>query len=48
MAIAVKSLKPLIESLENNNRYYTMSRSGRRALFTRDLDANALEFFEME
>ena len=46
IAVTVRDLNPLKESLEKNGREYTMSKSGRRALFTRDLDMNAIEFVE--
>lgn len=45
-AITVRSLAPLLESLKRHDWTYTMSSSGRRAIFLRDLDANALEFVE--
>ena len=46
VAIALQDLDPLIDSLEKHGRFFTFSKSGRRAVFTRDLDANALEFVE--
>lgn len=46
LAVTVKDLNPLIESLEKHGREYTFSKSGRRAVFTRDIDANAIEFIE--
>lgn len=46
VAVTVKDLEPLIASLEKHGRAFTFSKSGRRAVFTRDLDANALEFIE--
>jgi glyoxylase I family protein len=45
-AVTIKNLDPLIESLERHKVYYSFSKSGRRSLFIRDLDANALEFVE--
>jgi len=45
-AFQVKSLKMLIKKLEENEISYTTSKSGRAALFCRDLDGNALEFIE--
>jgi hypothetical protein len=45
-ALTIKNLDPLIESLERHGVTYTFSRSGRRAVFLRDIDANALEFVE--
>jgi glyoxylase I family protein len=47
-AVTVKSLSPLIASLERHGVEYTFSQSGRRAVFLRDLDMNALEFVEAE
>lgn len=44
--MTVKSLGPLQQSLDENSITYTMSKSGRRALFCRDLDQNAIEFVE--
>lgn len=46
-AVTVRDLAPLVESLERHGVQYTKSKSGRRAVFTRDLDANALEFVEV-
>lgn len=46
LAVTVRDLQPLIRSLEVHDRPYTMSKSGRRAVFTRDLDMNAIEFVE--
>lgn len=46
VAVTVDNLDPLIESLDSNDWRYTFSKSGRRAVFTRDLDSNALEFIE--
>mmetsp|Transcript_1396 Transcript_1396/g.4158 ORF Transcript_1396/g.4158 Transcript_1396/m.4158 type:complete len:173 (+) Transcript_1396:79-597(+) len=46
VAFSVKNIDPLVESLEKNGVKYTMSKSGRRALFCRDIDCNALEFVE--
>ncbi len=45
-AIGVKDISTLTEALEKNNIKYTSSRSGRRAVFCRDPDGNALEFIE--
>ncbi len=44
VALAVDDLAKLIERLELSEIAYTLSSSGRRALFCRDLDGNALEF----
>ena len=43
-----KSLNSLKEILNKNNITYTMSKSGRAALFCRDPDGNALEFIEQK
>jgi glyoxylase I family protein len=45
-AISVRSLKRLKERLEQHDIPYTLSRSGRPALFCRDPDGNGLEFME--
>lgn len=45
-AFHVKSLNSLIKILELHKILYTMSKSGRAALFCRDPDGNALEFIE--
>ncbi|MGJ0486551.1 MAG: VOC family protein [Methylomicrobium sp.] len=46
VALTVASLNPVLESLENNQVHYTLSISGRRALFCRDRDGNAIEIIE--
>ncbi|MDR9435270.1 MAG: VOC family protein [Thiohalophilus sp.] len=46
VAFNVNSLDELVSRLEQQNIDYTLSRSGRRALFCRDPDGNALEFIE--
>lgn len=46
LALAVDELDPLAERLERAGVTCTRSRSGRRALFCRDPDGNALEFVE--
>ncbi len=46
VAFNVDSLDELVSRLELQNIDYTLSRSGRRALFCRDPDGNALEFIE--
>lgn len=46
LAITVASIEPLRESLLAAGVAHTMSMSGRRALFCRDPDGNALEFME--
>ncbi len=47
IALAVNSLDDIMTRLDNNNYTYTSSASGRRALFCRDPDGNALEFIEI-
>ena len=46
VALTVKSLDALAEGLDALGIPYTRSRSGRRALFCRDPDANAVELIE--
>jgi glyoxylase I family protein len=46
LALAVTELATIRHALERANVSYTLSRSGRRALFCRDPDGNALEFIE--
>lgn len=46
VAFAVRDLSALERRLQGAGVDYTRSRSGRRALFCRDPDANALEFVE--
>lgn len=46
VALHVQQLDGLIDQLDAAGIGYTMSRSGRRALFCRDPDGNALEFIE--
>ncbi len=45
-AFNIETIKPLQKILDDNSIAYTMSKSGRPALFTRDPDGNALEFIE--
>lgn len=44
VALAVSDLAKLVERLDRAEIAYTLSSSGRRALFCRDPDGNALEF----
>jgi len=44
VALAVSDLAKLVERLDRAGIAYTLSSSGRRALFCRDPDQNALEF----
>ena len=46
VALAVSDLAKLVERLDRAGIVYTLSQSGRRALFCRDPDQNALEFIE--
>ena len=45
-AISVNNIDIIKERLESRGMTFTMSMSGRRALFARDLDGNAFEFME--
>lgn len=45
-AVHVRRLDPLRDALARAGIAYTLSRSGRRALFCRDPDGNGLEFIE--
>lgn len=47
IALAITSVDALKQKLDAAGIYYTLSRSGRRALFCRDPDGNALEFVEI-
>ena len=44
IAFTVSDFDQLVSRLESGNIPYSMSRSGRKALFCRDPDGNALEF----
>lgn len=46
VALGIRDLDSLIARLTDAGISYTLSRSGRRALFCRDPDGNALEFIE--
>lgn len=46
VALLVTSLDPVAAALDAAGLPYTLSRSGRRALFCRDPDGNALELIE--
>lgn len=46
VALSVPNIDPVRETLEQNGIVYTLSKSGRRALFFRDPDGNALEILE--
>ena len=47
VALAVNDIDALQEKLEQAGLEFTRSKSGRKALFTRDPDGNALEFIEV-
>lgn len=47
IAVEVDSAENLAKLLDTEKIKYTMSRSGRRALFCRDPDGNGLEFVEL-
>ena len=47
VALSVVDLNVLIAALQSADIAYTLSRSGRRALFCRDPDGNAIEFVEI-
>lgn len=46
VAFSIKSINKLVESLEALEMSFTKSKSGRKALFCRDPDGNALEFIQ--
>lgn len=46
MALKVRSLEKVTEKLNENGYAFTMSKSGRKALFCRDPDGNAVEIIE--
>jgi glyoxylase I family protein len=48
VALEVSDLAKLIERLDRAGIVYTLSQTGRRALFCRDPDGNALEFIEIQ
>jgi glyoxylase I family protein len=48
IALAVPDLGQIIERLTRAGVHYSVSRSGRKALFCRDPDSNALEFVEQD
>jgi len=47
VAIQVQSINKIKDALQSSNINFTMSKSGRTALFCRDPDGNALEFMEV-
>lgn len=48
IALSIRGIDELKARLEHHGIAYTVSRSGRRALFCRDPDGNGLEFVEAE
>lgn len=46
VALSVPNLEPVREALDQNGIAYTLSKSGRKALFCRDPDGNALEILQ--
>jgi len=46
IALSVSDLAPVKEVLDQNGVTYTLSKSGRQALFCRDPDGNALEILQ--
>jgi glyoxylase I family protein len=48
VALAVTDITNLIARLDQTKIVFTLSQSGRRALFCRDPDDNALEFIEIQ
>lgn len=46
IALSVPELAPVRDVLDNNGVVYTLSKSGRQALFCRDPDGNALEILQ--
>ena len=46
IALSVPDLAPVKDVLDKNNITYTLSKSGRKALFCRDPDGNALEILQ--
>lgn len=46
IALSVPDLAPVKETLDKNGIAYTLSKSGRQALFCRDPDGNALEILQ--
>ena len=48
IALVVADLGQIIECLTRAGVHYSVSRSGRKALFCRDPDSNALEFVEQD
>ena len=47
VAFGIRSLDSLVERLTQHGLRFTLSKSGRKALFVRDPDGNALEFIQI-
>lgn len=47
-ALRVDSIAEYIDKLDKSSVSYTLSKSGRKALFIKDLDGNAFELFEYQ
>lgn len=47
VAFGIRNLDALAERLTKHSIHFTLSKSGRKALFVRDPDGNALEFIEL-
>lgn len=47
VAFSVSSIENIVKSLENLEMSFSKSKSGRKALFCRDPDGNALEFIQI-
>lgn len=45
-ALHVKDLTPFVSRLQQMGRVYSLSKSGRSALFFKDLDQNAIELYQ--
>ena len=48
LALSVTGLDSIVEKLEGQGVPYTLSKSGRKALFCRDPDGNAVELIEQQ
>ena len=48
VAFTVENLDPVRETLDQAGIFYSLSKSGRRALFCRDPDGNAIEIIERD
>lgn len=46
VALTVLDIAPVLEALKSSGVRYTLSKSGRKALFVRDPDGNAVEIIE--